>query len=210
MLILAISDIHGSKNAKKIIKKMITKYNPDILIIAGDITHYGPLDYGIDLLNSIDIKTLAIPGNCDPEELINEIDKSKAINLHLKKIEMDNLIFIGIGGSNITPMNTIFELTEDEIFESLDKTMTDNAILVTHAPPKNHLDIVTGFGNVGSESILKIVEKFNPRLVICGHIHEARGIEFKDTIFVNPGCLALGYGALIKIKERIEVKLIKD
>lgn len=209
MLILAIADIHASKNGVKTIKKMISKYKPELVIIAGDITHFGPLDYARKLLNSIPIKTLAIPGNCDPKEVLKVIDNSNAINLHKNKIRIDNLTFVGLGGSNITPMNTIFEIPEQEIFDSLDKIMEKNAILLTHVPSKNHLDLVRKFVNAGSNAILEIVEKYEPQLAISAHIHEARGVKYGETIFVNPGSLKKGYGALIKINEKINIKLIE-
>lgn len=203
MSILAIADIHGKKNCAKTIKKMISKYEPELLIIAGDITNFGPISYAKKLLNTIQIKTLAIPGNCDPREVVNVIEESRAINLHKKKIKINNLTFVGIGGSNITPLNTIFEIAEKEIYDSLDKIMEKNAIFVTHAPPKNHLDLVKNVGNVGSSAILEIVEKYEPRLVISAHIHEARGVEYGKTIFVNPGPCSKGCGAIIEIDKKI-------
>jgi Icc-related predicted phosphoesterase len=54
-------------------------------------------------------------------------------------------------------------------------------------------------------------------LMVCGHIHEARGIkEENGTIVVNPGMAAAGFAALIDIDTddpaegpRIDVRLIK-
>ena len=86
--------------------------------------------------------------------------------------------------------------------------MEKNAILVTHAPPKNHLDLVKNVGNVGSKAIAKIINKYQPRLVISAHIHEARGVNYDKTIFVNPGPASRGLGALIDIDTKIIVRHI--
>ena len=62
-------------------------------------------------------------------------------------------------------------------------------ILVTHAPPFNtHLDLVFD-RHVGSKSIRESIEKFNPELNICGHLHENFNIrdKIKSTRIINPG-----------------------
>jgi Icc-related predicted phosphoesterase len=47
-------------------------------------------------------------------------------------------------------------------------------VLVVHSPPKGHVD---GGRHLGSEAILRAVEEKQPRLVVCGHIHESAGEE---------------------------------
>jgi len=96
--ILTFADIHGSQYRLNIINKNIEKYNPDLIIICGDITQFGPEDIAIKILNQIKIKTLAIHGNIDTNEVIKAIDNSNAINIHLKKIIINKIPFIGVGG----------------------------------------------------------------------------------------------------------------
>jgi Icc-related predicted phosphoesterase len=44
--------------------------------------------------------------------------------------------------------------------------------------------------HAGDESLRKIIEKFQPLLVVCGHIHEAAGLErFAGTWCLNAGAL---------------------
>ena len=59
-------------------------------------------------------------------------------------------------------------------------------MLVVHSPPKGHVD---GPRNLGSESILKTIEAKQPRLVVCGHIHESAGEESRvgDSRVLNAG-----------------------
>jgi uncharacterized protein len=50
----------------------------------------------------------------------------------------------------------------------------NNVIIVSHAPPYGYLD-KTIVGPRGSKILLRIIKKYKPKLVLCGHIHEAKG-----------------------------------
>lgn len=205
MKVLVIVDIHKNENALKNTIEYIDELKPDILIIAGDITTFGPLEFADEFLAGVSkIPTLAIPGNCDPREILTVIDQSNVTNLHGRKQTVDNVTFVGLGGSNTTPFNTPFELSEDEIYSALDEIMEPGVILVLHFPVKGHLDIVPRGVHTGSSSALEIVKKYRPSLVISGHIHETRGIETDENgiQYVNPGPMKDGYAAIIDIDPR--------
>jgi len=58
----------------------------------------------------------------------------------------------------------------------------DADIVVSHGPPKWHLDLTGGgFENHGCPDLLKELKRVQPPLVIRGHIHEAHGEE--DLLF---------------------------
>jgi Icc-related predicted phosphoesterase len=211
MRILAIADVHGSKEAKNIVNSQIQKYTPNLVIVCGDITQFGPPHWAVDFLNGISLKTFAIPGNCDPKEVLEAIEESAAVPLHATRVEFDGYTFVGLGGSNRTPLGTPFELTDEEIHETLKKVMTKGAILVSHAPAKGHLDSTPVIDNLGSQAISWIISEFSPPLVISAHIHEARGVEREEgTVYVNPGPASQGYAAVIDLNGEIKVELIKD
>ena len=64
--------------------------------------------------------------------------------------------------------------------------------------------------HAGSKIIKEIVEKYKPRLVLCGHIHEDPGYcKIKNTIVVNCSMGKRGEGALIDINDKINVKMIE-
>ena len=203
MKVLVIVDIHKSESGLRTTIDYIQKFKPDLLVIAGDITTFKPLEFTEKFIAGLpDIKILALPGNCDPQDTLRILDESKAINLHGRKEIIEGITFVGLGGSNITPFNTPFELTEDEIYSLLDNNMEPGAILVLHFPVKGYLDEVPRGENTGSEAALEIVEKYRPSIVISGHIHETRGIKTDEfgIKYVNPGPLQNGYAAIIDIE----------
>ena len=63
-------------------------------------------------------------------------------------------------------------------------------ILVTHAPPYGYGDVVPGWGHVGTECLLKHIERIKPKAVFCGHIHPAYGKYDLDGVPVyNVACV---------------------
>jgi Icc-related predicted phosphoesterase len=211
MNILAVADVHGTASVSSTISEQIERTAADLVLVCGDITQFGPPPWAANFLDSIPIKTLAIPGNCDPHEVIATIEESKAIPLHGKKHMIDDVTFCGFGGSNPTPFGTLLEFTEDEIFSGLDDIMETGCVLAVHAPARGHLDTTPSTSDLGSKAISDIVKKYSPKLVISAHIHEARGVERDDhTTFINPGPASKGYAALIKLRDHIVVELIQD
>ena len=215
MKILVIGDIHGQCHK---ILNYLQKNEADLIILTGDITHFGPPKLGEEILNEItsfNIPTLAIPGNCDPTGIYGEIENSNAINIHNRTLIIKNIGICGFGGSNPTPFNTPLEFEEILIYQELEKLMKqienqEIRILVTHAPPYNtKTDLIPPGDHVGSKSIKRIIEEFQPSLNLCGHIHEAISIDkIGDTIVVNPGEASKGFAGLINInEENREVKI---
>lgn len=53
----------------------------------------------------------------------------------------------------------------------------DSDIVITHSPPKYHLDERRDRRAAGCEDLRKGLWRIRPRLAVCGHIHESRGAE---------------------------------
>ncbi len=174
-----------------------------MILIAGDITNFGPDEPANELLNMFEKPIMAIPGNCDLQTILKVLDDSKATNLHNTSSRIDDITFIGLGGSNPTPFDTPFELPEDEIESNLEKLIkeaendpdSNTIVLLTHAPPYGTVDKIP-IGHVGSTAIKKFLGRVD--LIVCGHIHEAGGVmKAGKTVVVNPGMVSEGNGAVI-------------
>jgi hypothetical protein len=48
-------------------------------------------------------------------------------------------------------------------------------IIIAHAPPYGYVDKISSGKHVGSKILLKAIKKYQPPLVLCGHMHEAKG-----------------------------------
>lgn len=208
MKLLALSDLHGDYSYVEAICKKADDF--DALVIAGDITNFGPDELALKLLEMFKVPIMTVPGNCDNISMLKILEQ-KSISLHNSSHTIGELTFIGIGGSNPTPFNTPFELSEKKIGEMIGTLLSKlnlnkRIILISHAPPRNTTDRLRG-GNVGSEALERFMGRFD--LVVCGHIHEARGsAQVKGTLVVNPGQASKGQAALITIEDKIAVEFI--
>ncbi len=221
MKILAVGDVHG--NYKTIIE-YLKNNKVDLVIITGDITQFGPAELGEEILNEIssfDTPVLAIPGNCDPESIHSKIENSKAVNIHGRSLIIKDIGICGFGGSNPTPFNTPLEFEEVQIYDEASKVIKGISkkkisLFITHAPPYGtKADLLPSGEHAGSTSIRKIIEKYQPTLNVCGHIHESVGVDkIGKTKIVNPGEISHGYGCLIQIDnpeddDSVKVEIIR-
>jgi len=202
MKILAAADIHGAQYKLNILLKNIERYSPDLVVICGDITQFGPGDVAKNFLNQIPVETLAISGNIDSTDVSKGIDESKATNIEMKKIVKKDVSFFGISGVN--------EQQTSQFLRNNEKVLDKIHILVTHVPPYNTKDKIFMGKHGGSKELKKIVDRFKPRLVLCGHIHEDPGYQKNEnTVIVNCSMGKHGEGALIDINKNISVKMLE-
>jgi Icc-related predicted phosphoesterase len=151
-----------------------------------------------------------ILGNDDRKVIKKILENAEGI-LHIneKIFENEGYEFVGFSFVPITPFKTSFELKEEDIhikIENLVKKLKNpsKSIWVFHAPPKDTgLDICLKldenlrpvyednepvFHSVGSISVRNAIEKYQPFLYLCGHIHESPGIrKIGKTLCINPG-----------------------
>ncbi|MFH0748923.1 MAG: metallophosphoesterase [Candidatus Bathyarchaeota archaeon] len=216
MKLLVLSDLHGNLSIiDRLPRKIMNKI--DILVICGDLTHYGNLSDATQILktlSTLDIPVLFVPGNCDPKALGAPPVIHGAENIHGRVKVVKGLDFIGIGGSPLGPFHTPFEMSEIEITEILNKAYEDSQpftqfVLVSHSPPLNtKVDLTASGIHAGSKAVREFVETQKPSLVLCGHIHEARGETIlNETVLVNPGPAHLDLYAIVDITEGITVNL---
>ncbi|MGD0057603.1 MAG: metallophosphoesterase [Methanomassiliicoccales archaeon] len=209
MRFLVISDIHGRDRVIDWVNRIANELRMDGMIVLGDITRFGPPEWAERFFENMVVPVFAIPGNCDPPGVIEVIER-KAISLHKKKLRIGDHTFVGMGGSTPTLFNTPYELSEEEMEQSLRPLMEKEVILVTHTPPLGANDMAFSGRRGGSLAIRKIVNEFSPKAVLSGHIHEAPGIVMEgSTIFLNPGAAKDARAAIVDLNEEIEARLLE-
>lgn len=215
--ILAAADFHGSSGGEINLSKFL-KRGYDCLVLIGDLTNFGPPEVAESLIDSVKnygIPLFSVPGNCDPKSVLQVLEKH-GTNIHGKCGRLGDVTFVGLGGSNLTPFNTPFELTEVEIQEELAAAscgMGEKWVLVTHAPPHGtKVDQIKEGTHVGSKSIRQYIEQKQPLVSLCAHVHEGRGADqLGRTLIINPGPITKGYATEIIIgdKRKISFQLLE-
>ncbi|MCL2704962.1 MAG: metallophosphoesterase family protein [Spirochaetaceae bacterium] len=208
MKIIVVSDIHDKYSLIKNIEKELTA--ADLIIISGDITHFGSDEDAKKIITEIEKynkNIFAVSGNCDKGR-VEEYLKDKNISLHreIKNIPAFNLNISGLGGSITTPIPTPNTYSEDECKKYLGSIEIAPDIFVSHQPPLNTIaDKVPNGKHVGSFSIRDFIDKKQPALYLCGHIHESIGKEYYGkTLVVNPGPFKDGFYAVITRNDKGE------
>lgn len=191
MRILAFSDVHRSRSRAEQIVDHVDRYAPDLVIGAGDFSSFGRGLRGIvDVLAEITAPTILVSGNHErPDELRDACQGWKSATvLHGEGAHANGSAIWGVGGAvPPTPFPWGFDVREEDA-EALLTGAPAGGILVSHSPPLGFLDRALG-RHLGSRAVLAAIERTRPRLVVCGHIHQAAGRETTVgcTRVVNPG-----------------------
>jgi Icc-related predicted phosphoesterase len=178
VLALAFSDLHRDRRqAARLVEQSRTV---DVVIGAGDFAsvHRG-LEKTIAALSEIETPTILVPGNNETEEALRGAcaDWPAATVLHGGGTEIGGVPFFGLGaGVPVTPWNWSFDLTEEAATGMLEP-MPPGCALVLHSPPHGHVDTSSAGTHLGSRAILEAIEAEQPRVAVCGHIHESWGQE---------------------------------
>ncbi len=187
--LFAFSDLHRNRSqAERLVEQAL---DADVVIGAGDFAsfHLG-LGSMIDTLSEITAPTVLVPGNHESDDALWRACAgwTTASVLHGEGTEIDGVQFFGLGGGvPITPFPWSFDLTEEEAANKLESS-PEGAVLVVHSPPKGYVDESHG-RHLGSEAIHRTIERTQPVLAVCGHIHESWGQEaqIRLTPVVNLG-----------------------
>ncbi len=176
MRILAFSDLH--RDLDQAARLVELSADADVVIGAGDFAsiHEG-LGEMIDALAAIDAPTVLVPGNNETEAALRDAAAGwdAATVLHGEGIEIDGVSFYGLGaGIPVTPWDWSFDLADAEAAELL-ADCPEGGVLVIHSPPRGHVDTSGAGDHLGSPALLEAIEAKQPRLAVCGHIHESWG-----------------------------------
>ena len=198
MILFVISDIHGATKPIDESAPLIRK--ADWVVIAGDITRTKTRAEAADVIARVEqysTRILAVHGNWDRVEVRDYLEE-RGYSLHGKGRIIDGIGFFGVGGSSPTPLNTATEYTEEEIALALRAGYEQvhaaaRIVLISHAPPRGIRDRSFLGLRGGSHSVKAFLEEQPVSLCLCGHIHEAAGIErFQSTLVANSGSFKKG------------------
>ncbi|HUF86035.1 MAG TPA: metallophosphoesterase [Thermohalobaculum sp.] len=171
--ILAFSDMHGSRRCAAEI--VAAAGDADLVIGAGDfcVMRQGLAD-AMALLAPIGAKAVYVPGNAESAGELRAA--TGATVLHGAGAERAGLRVFGLGyGVPTTPFGAwSCDLSEAEA-EALLAGMEEADILVSHAPPEGVADRTSAGVSVGSSAVRAAIERVQPVLCLCGHIHDSWG-----------------------------------
>ena len=190
MKILAAADIHGDTRLVERLAEQAAKEDVDLVILAGDLfTDDMHTENIIGPFVEKGKRVVLIPGNHESEATTDFVSKRyDAVNLHGYSIRSDDIGFFGCSATNIGP----HRLDDTEVEEMLKRGFeyikdTKRKVMVTHVHPTHSM--MEGFTDFvhGSSAVEKMIRELKPDLFICGHVHEASGIEERlaDTRIVN-------------------------
>jgi Icc-related predicted phosphoesterase len=170
--LVLISDTHGRH-------RKLSMPEGEVLIHAGDFTHFGRLSDAKDLnewFATLSYRRIfVVLGNHEAnQDWVREAADvlSNATLLQHGGATAEGLRFFGCD----------FYWPAESWQPPYGAIPPDVDVLVVHGPCKGLVD-----GNAGCPLLLRhVLERVRPRLVVCGHIHEARGVAERDGItFVN-------------------------
>ncbi len=175
MKIIAASDLHLNVDCRTALLQQAAQ--ADLVIVAGDFAQRreGLADY-VAPLNAIGDKGLFVPGNNETDAELRAATNVPV--LHGDSVVRSGVTFFGIGCA-IPPLPPLpwgsFDLTEDAAEAMLAK-VTKADVVISHAPPLGHCDYHQGLGrNRGSGALLRFIERVQPQLFLCGHVHDSWG-----------------------------------
>ncbi|MEO1138892.1 MAG: metallophosphoesterase family protein [Pseudomonadota bacterium] len=189
MKILAFSDLHLARARSAAIVEASAA--ADLVIGAGDFcNHRKGLDDAMVMLSGIKKPMIMVPGNAESHAELEAAALSNATVLHGTGTEHEGLAVFGLGyGVPTTPFGDwSCDLTEAEA-EALLAPCDAADVLILHSPPKGIADETSDGFSVGSTALRDAITRIQPRLAVCGHIHDSWGVTGRigKTQVVNLG-----------------------
>lgn len=219
---LALGDIHDDISRLDEIPELPGAAG---ILITGDITLAGGVSQARRVLEPIARSTpllLAQIGNMDREEITGWLEE-RGWNLHARARNLAaGVVVMGLGGSNRTPFNTPSEFSEEQLAAWLEEAHAEarqllaasrpssesdaaspRLVLVSHTPPyASACDRLRSGAPAGSMAVRDFIEKYQPDICLCGHIHESRAQDrIGKTLVINPGTISAGGYVVLRLRE---------
>lgn len=217
MRLLLVSDLHGDC---EVLRKILDRAGAvDAVLLAGDLTDFGSPS---DAEKMVGMAARAVPavfavaGNCDSPEIDRRLAEL-GVGLHGRGTTYQSMRVQGL--SAMPPWkHKMYQFTEEELGQALAAGWSDiqhaagQHVILSHAPPRgmHTVDRTHFFMHAGSEALSQFLKQTWPQLVVCGHIHEGRGVEqVGSTTVVNCGHGLRGYYAMALLDRHLSVELAR-
>lgn len=191
MKLLLFSDLHTDIAAAKRLVEVAR--DVDVVVGAGDFANARQNVFAcISVLSAIKLPAVLVPGNNESYEELSAacVGWPSAKVLHGAGVVVREVPFFGIGGGvPVTPFgNWSYDFSEAEA-ERMLRDCPSKAVLVSHSPPKGVADRSSAGQSLGSTAVLDVINRRQPRLVVCGHIHASAGecVKVGTTMVINAG-----------------------
>jgi len=175
MRILAFSDLHLARARARDL--VTASADADLVIGAGDFCNMRQgLAEAMDMLSGMSAPMVIVPGNAESADELRVASGDGITVLHGEAAQFCGLDLFGLGyGVPETPFGEwSCDLSESAAGEMLAACESAD-ILVLHSPPKGTVDQTSDGRSVGSTAIHAAIERIQPPLAMCGHIHDSWG-----------------------------------
>lgn len=214
MRIAYVVDVHG--RFERVVELVRSLGAVEAIVVGGDLTNAGvpdDVERALELWRPLAPTLLAVAGNMDSPAIDARLTEL-GVSLDGRGVVLGDVGLHGVSASGPTPLSTPYELPDEELGRRAERGARDVAdcrirIFCPHSPPRGTAcDRLASGAHVGSESLRAFVEREQPDLVLCGHIHESRGEDVLGrTKVVNPGPAASGHCALVEVGDEPSVTL---
>jgi hypothetical protein len=203
---IAFGDIHDRIDAARRIEGL---EQASAVLLSGDLTNVGTRDGAKRILAAVAARNpriLAQIGNMDTPAVERVLNEDK-VNVHARVTNLGGGVGLAaVGYSPPTPFGTPSEVGEEQITQWA-RDVLDAAgvytqiILMIHTPPHGTtVDRLPSGVHVGSPGVRALIEKYQPAVVVTGHIHEGAGEDhIGSSHILNPGSFAAG--GYVRIEE---------
>jgi Icc-related predicted phosphoesterase len=214
MRLAYVVDVHDRFEA---VSLALAEIGPiDVLVVGGDLTNLGTPAAVTRAIESWQLEApqlLAVAGNMDSPAIDARLVEL-GVSLDGRGVVIGELGLAGVSAAPHSPLHTPYELPDSELGRRAEIGLaavraSRVRIFCPHAPPQGTAcDLLRSGEHVGSPTLRAIVEREQPDLVLCGHIHESRGEDMIGvTRVVNPGPVASGHYAVVDVADEISVAL---
>ena len=212
MKLLLISDLHGNVDNLQKLEGEIK--SADAVLFAGDFSKFKKPETAApcaEKMRELCPNLFCVLGNCDEPDFLQKIE-SLDMSVEKSLAYFEGLAIAGSGGGSKFTGETPNERDEEDLQSDFDviknsglreEGQWSNLIIVSHNPPKAQtVDSPAAGVHAGSQIFADFIEQTKPLAVLCGHIHEGRGVEkIGETVVVNPGPLCEGKYAVMEVEK---------